>query len=161
MNKKLYKKLLNLLVMVTILTNVSFNVSALNSEDKNINFKRITIEDGLSQTSIEYVFQDSKGYMWIGTTDGLNKYNGNKFEIFRYKENKPNSISSNYISAITEDSEGNIWVGTSKGLNKINAETKEIKMYLPQVDGCNLSNGNITEIMIDSNNDRRWIKYLS
>ena len=153
MNKKFYKKLLNLLVMVTILTNVSFNVSALNSEDKNINFKRITIEDGLSQTSIEYVFQDSKGYMWIGTTDGLNKYNGNKFEIFRYKENKPNSISSNYISAITEDSEGNIWVGTSKGLNKINAETKEIKMYLPQVDGCNLSNGNITEIMIDSNND--------
>jgi ligand-binding sensor domain-containing protein/signal transduction histidine kinase len=129
------------------------NAFAITNDDKNINFKRITVEDGLSQTSVEYLFQDSKGYMWIGTIDGLNRYNGSRFEVFRYSKDKPNSISGNYISAIAEDDEGNIWVGTSRGLNRINTHTSEITTYLPGVNGCNLSNYNITEILIDSKGD--------
>jgi ligand-binding sensor domain-containing protein/signal transduction histidine kinase len=129
------------------------NAFAITNDDKNINFKRITVEDGLSQTSVEYLFQDSKGYMWIGTIDGLNRYNGSRFEVFRYSKDKPNSISGNYISAIAEDDEGNIWVGTSRGLNRINTHTSEIITYLPGVNGCNLSNYNITEILIDSKGD--------
>ncbi|WP_411168961.1 two-component regulator propeller domain-containing protein [Clostridium sp. MB05] len=150
MRKKLYKVSFIIFISITLLINISYDALALTNEDKNINFKRITIEDGLSQTSVEYLFQDSKGYMWIGTADGLNKYNGNKFEVFRYRKDKPNSISGNYISAINEDKEGNIWVGTSRGLNKIDINTKEIKIYLPGVDGCNLSNYNVTEILVDS-----------
>jgi len=129
------------------------NAFAITNDDKNINFKRITVEDGLSQTSVEYLFQDSKGYMWIGTIDGLNRYNGSRFEVFRYSKDKPNSISGNYISAIAEDDEGNIWVGTSRGLDRINTHTSEITTYLPGVNGCNLSNYNITEILIDSKGD--------
>jgi signal transduction histidine kinase/ligand-binding sensor domain-containing protein len=126
--------------------------ASLNNE-KNINFKRITIEDGMSQASAQYLFQDSKGYMWIATSDGLNRYDGNEFDIYRYKEESNVSLSGNYITAINEDIYGNIWVGTSRGLNKIDAKTKEIEVYLPEINGCNLSDYNITEILIDSNND--------
>ena len=86
--------------------------------------------------------------MWIGTIDGLNKYNGNKFEVYRYNKEKDTSISGNYVTAINEDSKGNIWVGTSRGVNKIDAETKKIESYLPGVNGCNISDHNVTEILI-------------
>lgn len=154
MRKRLYKIILTIIISIIFIINMSVNNTlAITNDDKNINFKRITVEDGLSQTSVEYLFQDSKGYMWIGTTDGLNRYNGNKFEVFRYSKDKPNSISGNYISAITEDDKGNIWVGTSRGLNKINTHTSEITTYLPGINGCNLSNYNITEILVDSKDD--------
>ncbi|MCR1951799.1 ATP-binding protein [Clostridium sp. DSM 100503] len=154
MRKRSCKFLLIFIVSIILIINMStMSTFAITNDDKNINFKRITVEDGLSQTSVEYLFQDSKGYMWIGTADGLNRYNGDKFEVFRYIEDKPNSISANYISAITEDYEGNIWVGTSIGLNKINTHTNEITTYLPEVNGCNLSNYNITEILVDSKGD--------
>ncbi|MGL5381301.1 ligand-binding sensor domain-containing protein [Clostridium sp.] len=120
---------------------------------KNINFKKITIEDGLSQASIEYLFQDSRGYMWIGTSDGLNRYNGHEIEIYRYSEDRENSITSNYIAAINEDKYGNIWVGTANGLNKISTKTNEIIGYIPKKNGCNLSHHNITQIFIDSKGD--------
>ncbi|EEH99206.1 two-component regulator propeller domain-containing protein [Clostridium tertium] len=154
MRKKLYKVIFMIIVSIIFIINMSVNNAfAITNDDKNINFKRITVEDGLSQTSVEYLFQDSKGYMWIGTIDGLNRYNGSRFEVFRYSKDKPNSISGNYISAIAEDDEGNIWVGTSRGLNRINTHTSEITTYLPGVNGCNLSNYNITEILIDSKGD--------
>lgn len=154
MRKKLYKVIFMIIVSIIFIINMSVNNAfAITNDDKNINFKRITVEDGLSQTSVEYLFQDSKGYMWIGTIDGLNRYNGSRFEVFRYSKDKPNSISGNYISAIAEDDEGNIWVGTSRGLDRINTHTSEITTYLPGVNGCNLSNYNITEILIDSKGD--------
>ena len=154
MRKKLYKVIFMIIVSIIFIINMSVNNAfAITNDDKNINFKRITVEDGLSQISVEYLFQDSKGYMWIGTIDGLNRYNGSRFEVFRYSKDKPNSISGNYISAIAEDDEGNIWVGTSRGLNRINTHTSEITTYLPGVNGCNLSNYNITEILIDSKGD--------
>ncbi|MBE6054377.1 MAG: histidine kinase [Clostridium sartagoforme] len=140
-------------IIVIFINNILWKkVSAISNEEKNINFNKITIEDGLSQTSALYLFQDSQGYMWIGTSDGLNRYNGNEFETYRYEEDA-NSISGNYISAITEDEQGNIWVGTSRGLNKLDAETKEIKTYFPGANGCTLSHRNITEILVDSNNN--------
>lgn len=139
------------IIIGIIFNSLCFQVSAVNNDKKNIVFKRITVEDGLSQTTAQYLFQDSKGYMWIATTDGLNRYNGHEFEVYRYREGYDKSISDNYISAITEDENGNIWVGAGRGLNKINTETNEIKIYIAGIHGCNLSDNNITEILIDSN----------
>ena len=149
-NKRFHKILILSLIFINIL---SLKVSALSNKDKNINFKRVTVEDGLSQTTVEYMFQDSKGYVWIGTDDGLNRYDGDKFEVYRYNPENKNSISANCVVAITEDEYGDIWVGTSIGINKINTKTKEIKSYLSGVNGCNLSNNSISEILIDSKKD--------
>ena len=153
MRSKIEKIIISFIVAFFIFNSVPLRVAAINKENKSIVFKRITIEDGLSQTSAQYIFQDSKGYIWIGTSDGLNKYNGHEFEVYKYSEGSTKSISNNYIAAINEDKYGNIWVGTSGGLNKIDTKTNEIKMYLSDKPNPKISDNNITEILIDSNND--------
>jgi signal transduction histidine kinase/ligand-binding sensor domain-containing protein len=82
-------------------------------------FESLTINDGLSQGSIKCMLNDSQGFVWFGTQDGLNRFDGYSFKIFRREVTNPNSISNNNISSLAEDSEGNIWIGTSNGLNKL------------------------------------------
>lgn len=96
---------------------------------KMMNFENITIENGLSQATAETIIQDSKGYIWIGTNDGLNRYNGTDIKVFKYDEDIENSIISNYITALGEDKNGNLWVGTDEGLSKINLSDYSIKNY--------------------------------
>lgn len=148
-----FKLIRILLLFILIIFYSDSRVYALISNEKNINFKKITIEDGLSQTTVQYIFQDSRGYMWFATTDGLNRYNGYEFKVYRYNKGSSESISGNFIIAINEDEEGNIWVGTTRGLNKINPITNQVKQYLPNINGCNISDYNITEIFIDSKKD--------
>lgn len=153
MNSITKKIFISLLIVVFISNIICIKTNAIVNNKNNINFKRITIEDGMSQATAQYLFQDSKGYMWIATSDGLNRYNGREFEIYRYRKDEIGSISGNYITAVTEDEYGDIWVGTSRGLNRINTKTKEVEVYFPGVNGCNLSDHNITEILIDSDNN--------
>lgn len=82
-----------------------------------IKFEYITVEDGLSQGIIEDIFQDHNGYMWFATRDGLNRYDGINFTIFRNDRNDLNSLVSSFVTSIGEDMNGNIWIG-SNGLNK-------------------------------------------
>lgn len=121
--------------------------------DTNRNFKRITIDDGLSQGSISKIIQDSNGYMWIGTDDGVNKYNGNKFKVYKHNINDENSISGNRIVDIKEDNDGNIWVGTTIGLNKIDPLTNKITVYLPNENGCNISHHRIRKIFVSKDGE--------
>ena len=75
-------------------------------------FDRLTIEDGLSQSSVYCILQDSRGFMWFGTQDGLNKYDGYDFTAYRHNPDDINSISHNDVYSLVEDDEDNIWVGT-------------------------------------------------
>ena len=73
------------------------------------------------------IFQDSKGYLWIGSQDGLNRYYGFNFEIYKHDPEDPNSISHNSILAITEDRDGYLWIGTwGGGLNCLNPVTGDV-----------------------------------
>ena len=119
----------------------------------NINFKNITVEDGLSQGTVETIIQDDKGYIWLGTNDGLCRYNGYEFKIYKYDEESENSISNNYIVDIQQDKSGNIWVGTANGLSKINTKTDEITNYNMTDDKYKLSHYNIGDILITSTGD--------
>lgn len=147
------KIIISFILSIFVMNSLCLKANAVSDDEKNITFRRLTIEDGLSQTTAQYLFQDNKGYMWIATTDGLNRYNGHEFEVYRYRDEDEKSISGNYISAINEDEYGNMWVGTSRGLNKIDSKTKDVKVYFSGIDGCNLSDNNITEILIDSKKD--------
>lgn len=122
----------------------------------NINFQSITIDDGLSQSLAEYIYQDSYGYMWIGTNDGLNRYNGNEFKIYKNIKTDSNSISNDSISSIVEDNDKNLWVGTDGGLNKIDLVTGNITRYLVSEEDKIYSNTTVDEIMIDSKG-RLWV----
>lgn len=84
-------------------------------------FKRWGIEDGLSQSTITQIAQDKAGFIWLGTQDGLNRFDGNNFKVYKHKENDTNSLSNNYVISLVCDSSGNVWVGTTNGLNCIRA----------------------------------------
>tara|TARA_R100001143_G_scaffold63607_1_gene73972 strand:- start:16184 stop:19516 length:3333 start_codon:yes stop_codon:yes gene_type:complete len=83
--------------------------------DMDKRFHQITIEDGLSQSSIQAILQDSKGFMWFGTEDGLNRYDGYNFTVYKTEAGNPNSLSDNNITALFEDSDERIWIGTQSG----------------------------------------------
>ena len=137
-----------LLISLIITTNIVY-VSAYT----NINFKNITSEDGLSQGTVETIIQDDKGYMWLGTNDGLCRYNGYEFKIYKHDEESKNSITNNYIVDIKQDKSGNIWVGTANGLSKIDTKTDTITNYNMNDEEKKLSHYNIGDILITKSGD--------
>lgn len=78
-------------------------------------FERISLEEGLSQSLVYCILQDKDGYMWFGTQEGLNKYDGHNIKIFKHSTDNKRSICNNYIRALFEDKSGIIWVGTLNG----------------------------------------------
>jgi len=80
-----------------------------------IQFDHLNIEDGLSQNAGLAIFQDSSGYLWIGSQDGLNRYDGYTFKIFKHDPDDLNSISHNSILSMAEDKSGSLWIGTWDG----------------------------------------------
>ncbi len=84
--------------------------------DRSYYFKHLKVEDGLTQNTVFAILQDSKGFMWFGTKDGLNRYDGYKFKTFRKDPSDPSSLGNNYVQSLYEDKQGDIWVGTSAGL---------------------------------------------
>lgn len=95
-------------------------------------FSHLGVEDGLSQISILSIFQDSEGYIWFGTRNGANRYDGYEFKVYQNEVNNPASISDNYIRKISEDKNKNIWIGTSNGVNCIDYKTQQISRFYPQ-----------------------------
>lgn len=73
------------------------------------------IDQGLSNNSVRCIYQDHRGFMWFGTYDGLNRYDGYQFKIFRNNFRNDQSLTNNWINAINEDSNGNLWIGTRQG----------------------------------------------
>lgn len=84
----------------------------------------IGIENGLSNNAVTSIFQDHKGFMWVGTYDGLNRYDGYGFKVFRNILGDSNTISSNGINAIEEDNLNNLWICNQKGVNILDAKTQ-------------------------------------
>src|SRR3989339_40083 len=109
--------------------------------------KLLTINDGLSQNSALAIIQDRKGFIWIGTKDGLNRFDGIGFKVYRHLLDK-NSLVNNHIKCLYEDSNGNIWIGTYGGLNKFNPETEQFISYQKN-DSTDLCSNLITAILED------------
>ncbi len=85
---------------------------------QELKFEHLSVAEGLSQSAVLCILQDSHGFMWFGTEDGLNKYDGYQFTVYKHDPGNPNSLSNNYIWAIHEDDTGILWVATGNGLNK-------------------------------------------
>jgi signal transduction histidine kinase/ligand-binding sensor domain-containing protein/DNA-binding response OmpR family regulator len=89
-------------------------------------FKQLTSADGISQSEVYSFLKDSRGFIWIGTVDGLNRYDGYNIEIFNTNKNDPNSLSNNTVRSLAEDQMGRIWIGTDDGLNMYDSKTELI-----------------------------------
>lgn len=94
-------------------------------------FNNITEKDGLSSNKVTCFFKDKTGYMWVGTESGLNRYNGNSWEIYKPSDNKKNYLSNSFITDVEQDEKNNIWVSTHKGLNRIDAAADTTEVFLP------------------------------
>ncbi len=92
-------------------------------EAQSLNFDHYSVADGVSQSEILNIHQDSEGYIWIGTQNGLNRFDGYTFEKYFYEPSDNHSISNNWIFDIAEDPDGGIWLATKGGLNKFDKKT--------------------------------------
>lgn len=144
------KNIIHILLLISLLTTTN---TVYASTYSNINFKNITSEDGLSQGTVETIIQDDKGYIWLGTNDGLCRYNGYEFKVYKHDEESKNSITNNYIVDIKQDKSGNIWVGTANGLSKIDTKTDTITNYTMNDEEKTLSHYNIGDILITKSGD--------
>ena len=90
--------------------------------DRNARFDHYTIEDGLSQSTVDDVLQDHRGFMWFATQDGLNRFDGHSVKIYRVRTGDPTGLSNGFIYDILEDRLGNLWAATEAGLNRYDRE---------------------------------------
>ena len=97
--------------------------------DQVYDIRQITNSNGLSNSSINKIFQDSENLIWIGTWDGLNLYNGSDFIAFHPELDNPNCISNQVILDITEDRQGKIWINTNHGINRYDKKTNTFTHY--------------------------------
>jgi hypothetical protein len=96
----------------------------MNAQD--LKFEHLTVEDGLSNNFIRSIVQDSSGFMWFATEDGLNKYDGYTFTVYRHDPDVPASLSENNVGVVQVDKAGILWIGTiAGGLNAFNPQTEE------------------------------------
>jgi len=91
----------------------SFSLSTISYGQRNYLFENISVPEGLSNSGVNYIFQDSNGFLWISTVDGLNRYDGNNIRVFKNDPNDSTTLPTNDCYAIAEDTHGFIWVGVS------------------------------------------------
>lgn len=107
-------------------------------------FKHLEVSDGLSNNSVNTICKDRDGFMWFGTTTGLNRYDGYTFKIYQHAENDPGSLPDNYITDIVEIPDGRFWVNTGRGYVLFD---KEQDCFITDVTGFmkNLESGGVPE----------------
>lgn len=122
------KSLSILFLILSVLTLYAEKTNYLYSFNSDLN-------EGISQLSVMTIYQDSRGYLWFATKNGLNRFNGKEYKIYHREDGNEQSLSNNSVTSITEDQEGYLWVGTNNGLNRIDLNTNEIKRYNLETNG--------------------------
>ncbi len=117
----------------------------------NPEFSRLTTTEGLSQNTVFSILKDYKGFMWFATDEGLNKYDGYKFEVYKHNPENPASIDNNAVYSITEDAAHNLWVLTSGGFDKFD-RVKESFSHYGMAD-----NGIIFKNIFQDSKKRLWL----
>lgn len=143
---------------IWFICSVLFAFSPLHAQPRRLTFEQISIEQGLSQSIVYCILQDQKGFLWFGTEDGLNKYDGYNFTILRHDPHQSNSLSYNEIRAMYEDSAGVLWIGTFfGGLNKYDPAMERFTNYrnIPG-NSQSLSHNNVRAISEDKSGNL-WI----
>ncbi|TAK56492.1 MAG: hypothetical protein EPO24_11190 [Bacteroidetes bacterium] len=127
-------------------------------EENTFNVKKITIEDGLSQNTVFCMHQDRTGYLWFGTKDGLNKFDGYTFTIYRNDPADTASLSNNRIECLLEDKEGFLWVGTTGGgLNRFDPLSQTFRRFIREPGNDSSLSHNIVKSLFEDAEGYLWI----
>jgi PAS domain S-box-containing protein len=123
--------------------------------EPSVRFGHVSTQDGLSQSVVTAILQDSHGFMWIGTEGGLNRYDGHEFTVYQYDPHNPNSLSDNHVTDLYEDADGKLWVATQGGgVNRFDPRTETFTHYQHDARNANSLAGNVLfSIFQDSQGD--------
>lgn len=124
---------------------------------QSVRFYHYTTDDGLSHGNIKSILQDKSGFMWFGTEDGLNKFDGYNFTIYQNNPLDSTSISNNNINTIIQDKDGLIWIGTNWGLNSYNPITNKFTQYLHNSKVDYQLSDNVIQCLIEDEFGIIWI----
>jgi signal transduction histidine kinase/ligand-binding sensor domain-containing protein len=120
-------KLLTKLILLSLISITGLQVIA---QKPNLKFKSIKSSDGLINSTVQAIFEDSYGFIWLGTHHGVQRYDGKSFTNFTTEDSDSTGLSHNYITTFCEDEKGDIWIGTSIGLNRYSREQDRIYHYV-------------------------------
>lgn len=129
----------------------------LSSYASNVRFSHLTTDDGLSQMTVNDLLQDRQGYIWVATQDGLNRYDGYKFKVFRHDADDERSLADNRIYDLFEDKDGTLWVGTGGGLHRYDAKLECFERFVFKIGQDNSISGNMVVSISQDLNGHLWI----
>jgi len=109
-----------------------FCIQTLFAQEKKTSFEHISREQGLSQSEVQCIIRDRRGFLWIGTQGGLNRYDGYTFSVYRNSVEDSNSLHDNYVQAIYEDRNAMLWIGTRGALHRFDRTRRQFKRYTHQ-----------------------------
>jgi ligand-binding sensor domain-containing protein/signal transduction histidine kinase len=125
--------------------------------EKDLSFAHLTTADGLSQNRVFAILQDRQGFMWFATRDGLNRYDGNSFVVFKNNPDDPASLSSNFILALLEDDQGYLWIGTyGGGVNRFDPATGRFTRYRHDPKNPNSLSGDMAKCIARDHRGNLW-----
>jgi signal transduction histidine kinase/ligand-binding sensor domain-containing protein/CheY-like chemotaxis protein len=114
-------------------------------------FEYLSLQEGLSQSVVTAMLQDKVGYLWFGTQDGLNRYDGYEFRIFKHDPDQPASLGNNLITALLEDKSGMLWIGTTGGLDRFDPVTEQFSHYrFDPNNPTSLAGNSVSSLLMDS-----------
>lgn len=134
------------------------NTSVCHAQTKPLHFTHYTTEHGLSQASIYSIFQDKKGFLWFGSWDGLNRFDGYTFTVFRPTIHQQGSLQGSRVNSIIEDSSALIWVGTYEALNSFNYATNSFEAFYVKDENGKAIKDRYYPFFIDDKNEL-WFTY--
>ena len=156
--KRSARLLVCLVLAVSLSACVSSDAFAATTEHHPMRFDHITLDDGLSQSTVLTVLQDSQGLLWIGTENGLNRYNGYDIETFKRERGNPDALSSDFVFDIDEDRDGNLWIATNGGgLVKFDRATGRFDAFRHDPSNSNSISSNIVRRIAIDDNGIIWI----
>ncbi len=152
--QKIYRILLAMILASAVLSGV---VQPARAQTGSVRFETLSVEHGLSQSTVRAILQDSLGFMWFGTEDGLNKYDGYTFTLYKHDPENPSTLSNSTITAIFEDSNGELWFGTADGLNYFNRQDETFNHYLHDPANASSLLGSSVSAIAEDSQGNLWV----
>ena len=165
-----FRSFLQLVILVSLLgfllpnqavaqqaTLTSLNEEHPTPDSGSIRFDHLTSEEGLSSDIVWSVLQDRHGFIWIGTLDGLNRFDGYNFKVYKHDVNDPDSLGDSAVQVIIEDKAGNLWLGSwGGGLNKFDTRTEQFTQYLHDPNDPNSLSSNRVQAIVEDEEGFIW-----
>lgn len=144
------------LVLLIIIIQMGALPSAL-SQPHNLKFDHLSTPQGLSQDIVKAILQDHLGFMWFGTEDGLNRYDGYSVKVYKHDPRDSTTVSLNAINDIYEDSRGRLWIGTSNGLNLFDRDRDRFIRFANDPGNVRSLSNNVVSLIREDRHNRLWV----